>query len=110
MTEQLTDKKCKPCEGTESPLKGEPMEQLAAQLPEGWTVVEEHHLEKSYEFDDFRQALEFTKRVGELAEEEGHHPDIFLTYGKVELKVWTHKIGGLSESDFIFAAKADEKS
>jgi len=108
MTSGLAQKTCKPCEGNEEPLKGEALQKLQAQLADGWNVVDEHHLEKSYSFDNFRQALDFTNRVGEKAEEEGHHPDIYLTYGKVDLKVWTHKIGGLSEGDFIFAAKADE--
>ncbi len=107
MNDSLAQKKCKPCQGNERPLQGEALQPLTEQLPEGWAVVEEHHLEKTYPFKDFRQALEFTKRVGELAESEGHHPDIALSYGKVQLQVWTHKIGGVSENDFIFAAKAD---
>jgi 4a-hydroxytetrahydrobiopterin dehydratase len=77
------------------------------QLGNDWKVIDEHHLEKEYRFKNFREALDFTNRVGELAESVGHHPDIFLAWGKVRLTVWTHKIGGLSESDFIFAAKAD---
>ncbi len=105
---QLSQKECKPCRGGEEPLKGEPLLNLSKQLNQGWEVINGHHLKKTYSFDDFRQALEFTKRVGELAEAEGHHPDIYLTWGKVELLVWTHKIDGLTESDFIFAAKADE--
>ena len=71
-------------------------------------VIDEHHLEKKYKFSNFRQALAFTNQVGELAETEGHHPDIYLAWGKVKLTVWTHKIDGLTESDFIFAAKVDE--
>jgi len=70
-------------------------------------VVDEHHLEKEYRFKDFRTALAFTNRIGELAETQGHHPDIFLSWGRVRLAIWTHKINGLTESDFIFAAKAD---
>ena len=80
---------------------------LCAQLGGGWIVVDVHHLEKEYQFDDFRKAFDFTIRVGEMAEEQDHHPDIFLTWGKVKLTLWTHKIDGLTESDFIFAAKAD---
>ncbi len=105
---QLAQKECKPCRGGEEPLKGEALLNLGNQLDDGWEVINGHHLKKEYLFDDFRQALEFTKRIGELAESEGHHPDIYLTWGKVELMVWTHKIDGLTESDFIFAAKADE--
>ena len=70
-------------------------------------MVGEHHLEKEYSFKDFREALAFTNRVGELAEAQGHHPDIYLAWGKVKLTIFTHKIGGLSEADFVFAAKAD---
>jgi 4a-hydroxytetrahydrobiopterin dehydratase len=69
--------------------------------------VKEHHLEKEFQFKDFREALDFTNRVGALAEAQGHHPDIYLTWGKVKLTIWTHKIDGLTESDFIMAAKAD---
>jgi len=71
-------------------------------------VVDEHHLEKTFAFEDFRQALNYTNKVGEIAEHEGHHPDIYLGWGKVRLTIWTHKIDGLTESDFILAAKADE--
>ena len=73
-----------------------------------WMVVDEHHLEKEYIFSNFRQALAFTNQVGELAETEGHHPDICLALGKVKLTVLTHKIDVITESDFIFAAKVDE--
>ena len=70
-------------------------------------MVDEHHLEKEYRFRNFREALAFTNKVGEMAEAQGHHPDIYLAWGKVRLTVWTHKIDGLTESDFVFAAKAD---
>lgn len=108
MTDKLSQKKCVPCKGGVLPLKGEKLQELYGQLDEGWQVVDDHHLQKEYRFRDFRQALEFTNKVGELAEDEGHHPDIYLSWGKVILKVWTHKIGGLTESDFIFAAKVTE--
>jgi len=81
---------------------------VAALLGGGWRVVDEHHLEKAYAFDDFRQALDFTNRVGDIAEAEGHHPDVHLGWGRVTLTIWTHKIDGLTESDFILAARADE--
>jgi 4a-hydroxytetrahydrobiopterin dehydratase len=110
MNEKLNNKKCKPCQEGDQPLKGEALIDLMQQLPAGWKLVNDHHLEKTYDFDDFKQALDFTNRVGEVAEDEGHHPDIYLTWGKVELKVWTHKVGGLTENDFIFAAKADDVS
>jgi 4a-hydroxytetrahydrobiopterin dehydratase len=103
----LASKHCVPCMGGVPPLKGEALRKVAAQLGGGWKVVDEHHLEKSYAFDDFRQALDFTNRVGEIAEAEGHHPDVHLGWGRVTLTIWTHKIDGLTESDFILAAKAD---
>jgi 4a-hydroxytetrahydrobiopterin dehydratase len=103
----LASKQCVPCRGGVPPLKGVELHALQDQLGNGWRVVDEHHLEKEYGFEDFREALDFTVRVGELAEEQGHHPDIYLAWGKVRLIVWTHKIDGLTESDFIFSAKAD---
>jgi 4a-hydroxytetrahydrobiopterin dehydratase len=105
---ELARKECIPCRGGVPPLNGSGIETLLGQLGEGWRAVDEHHLEKEYAFEDFRQALEFTNRIGELAENQGHHPDIHLAWGKVKLVIWTHKIDGLTESDFILAAKADE--
>ncbi|HYG64430.1 MAG TPA: 4a-hydroxytetrahydrobiopterin dehydratase [Thermoanaerobaculia bacterium] len=91
-----------------SALKGLELRQLYARLDlAGWTLISEHHLEKEYRFNDFREALAFVNRLGEVAEEEGHHPDIFLTWGKVKLTLWTHSVGGLSEKDFILAERAD---
>ena len=105
---ELAKKECVPCKGGVTPLKGRELVELLDKLDGGWRVVDEHHLEKEYRFKDFRSALAFTNRVGELAESQGHHPDIRLSWGKVGLTIWTHKIGGLTESDFILAAKADE--
>ena len=105
---KLSSKKCIPCSKGVPPLKGEPLAKLYKQLGSGWKVVEEHHLEKEYIFPNFREALTFTNKLGELAEEEGHHPDILLSYGKVKVQLWTHKIDGLSENDFVLAAKCDE--
>lgn len=102
----LAQKTCVPCRGGVPPLKGEALRTLAGQV-EGWNVINEHHLDKTYTFPDFRSALEFTNRVGRLAEEQGHHPDIHLAWGKVQITIWTHKINGLTESDFILAAKID---
>ena len=104
---ELAKQHCIPCRGDVPPLKGEELRAVAAKLGGGWKVVDEHHLEKTYAFDDFRQALDFTNRVGEIAEAEGHHPDVHLGWGRVTLTIWTHKIDGLTESDFILAAKAD---
>jgi 4a-hydroxytetrahydrobiopterin dehydratase len=107
MTSELLDKRCKPCEEGAEPLKGEALDAFRKHLPEGWQIVDEHHLEKSYTFKNFVDALAFTNRVGDVAEREGHHPDIYLTWGEVQLKVWTHKAGGLTENDFSFANKAE---
>jgi 4a-hydroxytetrahydrobiopterin dehydratase len=89
-------------------MTGEEISETLERLGGGWKAVAEHHLEKEYAFDDFEQALAFTNKVGEIAEREGHHPDIYLAWGKVRLTIWTHKIDGLTESDFILAAKADD--
>lgn len=104
----LASRECIPCKGGIPPLKGNELSALHAQLDAGWEVIEEHRLEKTYPFKDFRSALEFTNRVGKLAEEVNHHPDIHLAWGKVRIILWTHKIDGLTESDFIFAAKTDK--
>jgi 4a-hydroxytetrahydrobiopterin dehydratase len=106
----LAEKECVPCKGGVAPLKGEDLSRLAGELRTGWQVVDEHHLEKEFKFKDFREALKFTNKVGELAEAQGHHPDIYLAWGKVRLTLWTHKIDGLTESDFVMAAKIDRLS
>jgi 4a-hydroxytetrahydrobiopterin dehydratase len=103
----LAHKHCVPCRGGVDPLKGEALETLKAQVA-GWQVVNEHHLQKSYSFPDFRTALDFVNKAGAIAEEEGHHPDLLLSWGKVEVTIWTHKVDGLTESDFILAAKLDQ--
>ncbi|ABG04988.1 pterin-4-alpha-carbinolamine dehydratase [Rubrobacter xylanophilus DSM 9941] len=103
---ELAEKECVPCKGGVPPLKGEELERLARQLP-GWEVVDEHHLRRSFRFRNFREALDFVNRVGELAEEQNHHPDICFGWGRAEITVFTHKIDGLTESDFVFAAKVD---
>ncbi len=106
-TSELAKKHCVPCKGGVAPLKGAELERLLRELGNDWRIVKDHHLEKEYTFPDFAQALEFTNRVGAIADAEGHHPDIFLTWGRVKLTIWTHSIDGLAESDFILAAKAD---
>ncbi len=105
----LLQKKCKPCQGGIPPLKGAEIDKLIKELDHGWEVVDEHHLQKEYLFPNFREALNFTIHVGKIAEEEGHHPDIYLAWGKVIITSWTHKIDGLTESDFILAAKCDSE-
>ena len=105
----LADKTCVPCRGGVPSLNGEELEKIYRQVPEHaqWNVVNEHHLVREFKFPDFRSALAFVNKVGELAEEQGHHPDIALAWGKVEITTWTHAVNGLTESDFILAAKID---
>jgi 4a-hydroxytetrahydrobiopterin dehydratase len=104
---ELSAMNCVPCKGGVPPLTPDQIAPLHAQLS-GWHVFDHHHLKKTWAFPDFLSALDFVNRIGELAEAEGHHPDIFLTWGKVGVEIFTHKIDGLSESDFVLAAKIDE--
>ena len=104
---QLAEKTCVPCKGDVPALKGAELHGFSHQLP-NWNVVDEHHITRTFAFPDFRKALEFVNRVGAIAEEQGHHPDILLTWGKVEITIWTHRVKGLTESDFILAAKIDQ--
>lgn len=94
--------------GDEAPLKGQTLQKLEAMLGQNWHVVEGHHLEGKFKLRDFAEALTFTNRIGALAEAVDHHPEICLTWGSVKIILWTHSIGGLSEADFIFAAKVDQ--
>jgi len=103
---ELASKRCVPCEGGVPPLPEERVAELLTQL-DGWSVEGNHHLTRTFSFPDFATALAFVNRVGEIAETEGHHPDIHLTWGRVRIDIWTHKIDGLTESDFILAAKID---
>ena len=104
----LAAKQCVPCRGGVPPLAGRELEVLLGQLgPNGWQVIDGHHLEKTYKFPDFVQALAFVNRLGAVAEEQGHHPDVALGWGRAVITIWTHKIDGLTESDFVLAAKAD---
>ncbi len=102
----LATKTCVPCRGGVPPLKGQELASYQKQVS-GWNVVNEHHITKGFKFPNFVKALEFVNRVGELAEQQGHHPDILLAWGKADVTLWTHKINGLTESDFIMAAKID---
>ena len=103
---QLAEKRCIPCRGGVPPLTADQIAPLLDQL-QGWEVVEAHHLRKLVRFPDFAEALAFVNQVGEVAEAEDHHPDIYLAWGKAEITLWTHKINGLTESDFVLAAKID---
>jgi 4a-hydroxytetrahydrobiopterin dehydratase len=104
----LADQKCIPCSIGTPPLEGEELDSYYQQISDEWQLVEKHHLERKFTFKNFRQALDFTNEIGELAEKEGHHPDIALSWGKVVLTLYTHKIDGLSDADFVFAAKVDK--
>jgi 4a-hydroxytetrahydrobiopterin dehydratase len=104
----LAQKHCVPCKGGVPPLKGAELQKLAAQIPD-WKVVDEHHITKAFIFPDFKTALAFVNRAGAVAEAEGHHPDLLLAWGRVDVKTYTHKIDGLTESDFILAAKIDQE-
>ena len=104
---ELASRECVPCRGGVPPLKGVELQRLSEELGD-WSVVDEHHLSKVFKFRNFAESLAFVNRVGELAEQQGHHPDICFGWGKVEITIWTHKIDGLTESDFILAAKIDE--
>ena len=105
---ELSNKPCVPCEGGIPPLTHQEITKFMRELSRNWKVIENHHLEKEYHFPDFQKALDFTVEVGKTAEAEGHHPDIHLSWGKVKVTIWTHKINGLTESDFILAAKLDK--
>lgn len=107
----LAARDCVPCRGGVPPLRGAALLVLQRQLgPDGngWRIEREHHLEKDYRFADFAEALAFVNRVGGVAESQNHHPDVLLAWGKVRISIWTHAIDGLSESDFVFAAKCDQ--
>jgi len=106
MASDLASKTCVPCRGGVPPLSMDVASRLMEQL-DGWSF-EQGHLAKSYAFADFAAALEFVNRIGAISEQQGHHPDIYMTWGKVSVEIWTHKIDGLTESDFILAAKFDE--
>ena len=103
----LAEQTCVPCRGGVPPMEAAEADRLLARLDDGWQVVETHHLERAYEFPDFARALAFVNAIGAIAEEQGHHPDVHLSWGRVAVEIWTHKIDGLTESDFVLAAKFD---
>lgn len=104
---ELVNKKCMPCSTGTTALRRTEIIPLL-RLLYGWDVIDDHHLSKNVSFPDFASALAFVNRVGALAEQEGHHPDLYLAWGKVGIQLWTHKVDGLTESDFVLAAKIDE--
>ncbi|MCA9802546.1 MAG: 4a-hydroxytetrahydrobiopterin dehydratase [Cyanobacteria bacterium HKST-UBA02] len=105
----LADRACVPCRGGTPVLSPAEIEPLLAELS-GWTVENDRKLVKSYQFKNFKEPMDLAVRIGELAEEQGHHPDLTIAWGKLQVELWTHKIGGLSESDFVLAAKIDRIS
>ncbi len=106
---ELAAKRCVPCRGGTQPLRGAALAALLAQLGGGWRAIDEHHLEKDFRFRDFAGALAFANAIGALADEQNHHPDLHLAWGKLGVAIWTHTIDGLAEGDFVFAAKVDQR-
>ena len=104
---KLADKYCKPCSKSAVPLKGDALKALSKELVPGWMVVDEHHLSHIFRFADFAEALIVLNRIAELAEEQAHHPDLYIAWGILRVEVWSHTIDGLTESDFILCAKID---
>lgn len=107
MTMDLLSRHCRPVARGSAPLRAPALDDYCAAVSDRWKVVNHHHLEGVFEFDDFQGALDFTNRVAEVAEAEDHHPEIILTWGKATVRIWTHSIDGLSENDFILAARID---
>ncbi len=108
MANELASRECVPCRGGVPPLEAAEIEGLLAQLGNDWRVIDDHHLQKEFKLKNFAEALAFTNQVGAIAEAQNHHPDIYLAWGKVGITIWTHKIDGLTESDFVIAAKCQE--
>jgi 4a-hydroxytetrahydrobiopterin dehydratase len=108
MSTPLARRQCVPCHGGVPPLPPQRIQELLGQLEKGWTIEGGYHLTRTFTLPDFSASLELTNRIGEIAEQQNHHPDIHLAWGRVKVEVWTHKISGLTESDFIFAARVDQ--
>jgi 4a-hydroxytetrahydrobiopterin dehydratase len=109
-TAELAKNQCVPCRGGIPPLKGDALQKMFALLGNDWQVVNEHHLEKQYSFPNWAKAMALANKVSEIAEQQNHHPDLYITWGKTKVQIWTHKIDGLTESDFYFAAKVEDAS
>jgi 4a-hydroxytetrahydrobiopterin dehydratase len=103
----LKEKKCKPCSGEEEALKGDAIQVFFRQLKDGWEVLDDKKIRKTFSFDNFRESMDFAQKIADIADEEDHHPDLCVHYTNVEVELSTHKIGGLSENDFILADKID---
>lgn len=104
----LLAKTCPECDNATAPLQGNELKELQRELGHDWAVIDGHHLEKTWVLKNFAQALELTNKIGAVADAQGHHPDIYLTWGRVRVKIFTHRVDGLTESDFILAAKIEE--
>lgn len=104
---RFADRDCVPCKGGVPPLDDAKIAELRLELHPAWSVVDRHHLTREVTFPDFARALAAANQLGALAEQQGHHPDLFVSWGLLRVDVWTHAIDGLTESDFVFAAKAD---
>ena len=107
MTGGLEGKKCIPCEGGVPPLSEKESNNLLDKINDGWQLIENHHIERTWKFSDFQKALNFVNMAGAICEEENHHADFEIGWGRAKALIWTHKIDGLTESDFILAAKLD---
>jgi 4a-hydroxytetrahydrobiopterin dehydratase len=108
--EKLSNQKCVACQGGIPPMNEAEIARYMKQLEEeasDWEVLQNRYLKKTWKFEDFKTALEFVNKIGALAEEQGHHPNINFGWGFVEITLWTHKINGLHESDFVLAAKIE---
>jgi 4a-hydroxytetrahydrobiopterin dehydratase len=108
MSSELAKKECSSCEGGATALKGDALKEMQKRLGHDWEILNGQKLEKQFKFPDFRNALEFVNRIAEIAEEQNHHPDIFFTYGEARVQIWTHSVQGLTENDFILAAKISD--
>lgn len=103
---ELADRSCVPCRGGMPTLTTAEIAPLLAQV-DGWSAPRDHHLEKTYRVKNFALAMQLANAIGAIAEEQNHHPDLSVAWGRVGVSIWTHKIDGLTESDFVFAAKCD---
>ena len=105
----LADQKCIACTGNVPPLEEEEIKKLLAELHEDWSLNNLGHLQRSVQLENFNQSMKLANEIAEIAEQENHHPDIYISWGICKIEIWTHKIDGLTDSDFIFAAKADRR-
>ena len=105
---ELASKKCIPCSGGIPPMEKKEIDKYLNNLGNGWKVNSKGHINKEYKFQDFIEAMKFANKIAEIAEKEGHHPDLHISWGSCKVEIWTHKINGLAESDFYLAAKIEE--